>query len=210
VSALLGLPDDPLLDLRTLELELPRALGELPSPVWLRDLLAPGVETPLARDEEGRRAVRDLLRRGGHRPTGRGKPSSEYLARAAADGRLGSINLAVDLGNAVSLASGIPISVVDRARLVGELRVGVAGEDDEYVFNASGQVLRLRGLLSLFDAHGPCANAVKDAQRTRTRAETRRTLSILWAPRALGDGTERALDWYAGLARRAGLRVATP
>src|SRR6185436_10395363 len=31
-------------------------------------------------------AVSDLLRRGGYKPTGRGKPASEYLAQAAARG----------------------------------------------------------------------------------------------------------------------------
>jgi DNA/RNA-binding domain of Phe-tRNA-synthetase-like protein len=32
----------------------------------------------------------------------------------------------------------------------------------------------------LFDDDGPCANAVKDAQRTKTTSDTRRVLAIVW------------------------------
>ena len=38
----------------------------------------------------------------------------------------------------------------------------------------------LPDLLVLCDAEGPCANAVKDAQRTKTHDGTSQTLSILW------------------------------
>src|SRR5690606_14985949 len=68
---------------------------------------------PLPRTEGLRAAVRDMLRHGGYKPTGRGKPASEYLAQAAERGALSSINLAVDAGNLISLHSGLPISVVD-------------------------------------------------------------------------------------------------
>ena len=71
---------------------------------------------PLERNEETRAAVRDMLRHGGYKPTGRGKPASEYLVRAASEGALGSINAAVDVCNGVSLHSGFPISVVDLDR----------------------------------------------------------------------------------------------
>ena len=107
----------PQLELGTLTLRTPVELGELDSPGWLLELLRPDAESPLRRDEASRAAVRDLLRHGGYKPTGRGKPSSEYLARAAGEGTLSSINPAVDLCNAVSLHSGLPISAVDAARL---------------------------------------------------------------------------------------------
>ena len=82
-------------------------LERLPSPAWLQDLLRPEAEAPLRAPAELRAAVRDLLRHRGYRPTGRGKPSSEYLAGAAAEGRLASINAVVDACNAVSLHSEI-------------------------------------------------------------------------------------------------------
>jgi DNA/RNA-binding domain of Phe-tRNA-synthetase-like protein len=181
----------------------PRALGELPTPEDLRALLALEAATPLARDEAVRAAVRDVLRHGGYKPTGRGKPSSEYLVRAASEGALGPINLAVDACNAVSLASGFPISVVDLDLARAPLSVAVAGEGASYVFNASGQAIDLGGLLCLFDAEGPCANAVKDAQRTKTSAATRATLSIVWGARGHEDRLARAVAWYRELLERA-------
>ena len=42
--------------------------------------------------------VRDLLRAGGFKPAGRSKPASEYLVRAAGEGKLAGINLVVDGG----------------------------------------------------------------------------------------------------------------
>jgi len=32
----------------------------------------------------------------------------------------------------------------------------------------------------LFDDEGPCANAVKDAQRTKTTPETKRVIAVVW------------------------------
>ena len=66
--------------------------------------------------ENVRAAVRDLLRRGGYKPTGRGKPASEYLAQAAAKGEFPRISNAVDALNLVSLDTGLPISLVDLDR----------------------------------------------------------------------------------------------
>lgn len=164
----------------------------------LEPLLQLGFEAPVAREEQRRKAVRDLLRQGGHKPTGRGKPSSEYLVRAAGEGVLGAINPAVDGGNGVSLASGIPISVIDLDRAAAPLVVRVP-EEGSYVFNASGQEISVKGLLSLCDADGPCANAVKDAQRTKTDGRTTRTLSVLWAPSTCTEATEATLVWYRKL-----------
>jgi DNA/RNA-binding domain of Phe-tRNA-synthetase-like protein len=183
-----------------------RALGDVPAPDWLSAGLASDAPAPLVRSEAGRQAVRDLLRHGGYKPTGRSKPSSEYLLRAAEQAALRSINVAVDACNVVSLASGLPISVIDLERAQPPLRVGLAREGS-YVFNASGQTIELAGLLCLFDAAGPCASPVKDSERTKTHAATRRTLSILWGPAACAEQTERALLWYRELIERLGART---
>jgi DNA/RNA-binding domain of Phe-tRNA-synthetase-like protein len=189
--------------------EFPRPLGELAVPAWLGALLALEAETPVKRDEAAREAIRALLRHGGYKPTGRGKPSSEYLVRAVGEGALGSINLAVDACNAVSLASGLPISVVDLDRARAPFRIGLAGKDAHYVFNASGQTIDVEGLLCLFDADGPCANAVKDAQRTKTSPATMRTLSLVWACEGLEERLARTTRWYRGLLERAGASTDT-
>src|SRR5262245_38997561 len=76
-------------------------------------------------------------------------------------------------------------------------------------FNASGQTIDVEGLLCLFDADGPCANAVKDAQRTKASPATRRTLSVVWACEGLEDRLARATRWYRELLERAGARTET-
>jgi DNA/RNA-binding domain of Phe-tRNA-synthetase-like protein len=201
---MLAVDPHPLLDLRAFVTTFPRPLGDLPSPPEWRTLLAADARAPLAPDDAVREAVRALLRHGGFKPTGRSKPASEYLLKAVRDNLLAPINLAVDACNVVSLHSGLPISVVDLDRARPPLRVGLAPAGASYVFNASSQAIDLGGLLCLFDADGPCANAVKDAQRTKTSAETRRTLSLIWGTNALPGRAERAEAWYRELLERQG------
>jgi DNA/RNA-binding domain of Phe-tRNA-synthetase-like protein len=201
---MLTIEPHPLLDLGVFVTRLPAALEAMETADWLRRLLVPGAAAPLSSDDAVRAAVRDLLRHLGYKPTGRGKPASEYLARAVAEGMLAPINFAVDVANAVSLHSGLPISVVDLDRVRPPLRVAVAPADARYVFNVAGQVIDVAGLPCLHDADGPCANAVKDAQRTKTGPTTRNTLSLVWGTRALGDRTARTVAWYRELLARGG------
>jgi DNA/RNA-binding domain of Phe-tRNA-synthetase-like protein len=197
----------PLLDAVVFETVFPKPVGELGEVAALVALHKPGAEGPLVSDDAVRSAVRDLLRHGGYKPTGRGKPASEYLLRAVSEGAIGSINAAVDACNAVSFHSGLPISVVDLDRAEPPFRLGIAKEGESYVFNASGQTIDLSGLLCLFDATGPSANAVKDAQRTKTRAETTRTLTVIWGTSAIAGRSERAFDWYRTLLEGLGATV---
>ena len=194
----------PLVDLGNFVTQFPRPLGEMPSPPELVALLALDAAAPLHSDDAVREAVRNLLREGGFKPTGRSKPASEYLLRAAGQGQLAPINLAVDACNAVSLHAGLPISVVDLDRARGPLRIGVAPAGAHYVFNASGQIIDLGGLLCLFDAEGPCGSAVKDAHRTKTTADSRRTLSVVWGTVALPGRAARARAWYRSLLEQQG------
>ena len=153
-------------------------------------------------------AVRDLLRNGGYKPTGRGKPASEYLVKAVSSGKLGPINPIVDTLNVVSLHSGLPISVVDLAKCnfeSGSLRAAIAPESSEYVFNASGQTIKLDGLLCLFDDEGPCANAVKDSQRTKTSDETSSSLIVIWGTNELPGHSEKTSVWFRELIAQYGL-----
>jgi DNA/RNA-binding domain of Phe-tRNA-synthetase-like protein len=197
---MLTLDPHPLLDAVAFVTAFPARLAEVPTTATVRALLASlEAPAPLRSDDALRGHVRDLLRHGGYKPTGRGKPSSEYLLRAVGEGALGAINAAVDVCNAVSLHSGLPISVVDLDRAKAPLRIGVAPAGSRYVFNASGQEIDLGGLLCLFDADGPCANGVKDAQRTKTNADTRRTLSVVWGTRAAAGHAARAAAWYREL-----------
>lgn len=199
----------PGLSLQALAVELPAPLGDAPSPAWLVDLLRRDAPAPVAGSEALRTAVRDLLRAHGYRPTGRGKPSSEYLVGAVAEGRLGSINAVVDAGNVASLHSGLPISVVDLDRCRAPLRVEVPPPGSKYVFNRSGQEIDVGGLLCLADADGPCANAVKDAQRTKTSPTTQRVLAVVWGSAAPDSAhAPTTARWLGELFGRLGARVA--
>ena len=191
----------PLLDAHWLDATFASALP--PSPEWLLALLRTDAPAPLARDEATREAVRDMLRRSGYKPTGRGKPASEYLVRAAEESGLRSINAVVDACNAASLHSGLPISVVDLDRTRAPLRIAPAGAE-KYVFNASGQDIDVEGLLCLHDAEGPCANAVKDSQRTKTSESTRRVLAIVWGTVEAPGRAARTAAWYREMLTRLG------
>jgi len=193
----------PLLDAVAFVTELPSPLGELASPPTLLAMLSAKGDAPFESDDAVRAALRDLLRYGGFKPTGRSKPSSEYLLREQTEGRLGPINPVVDACNVVSLWSGIPISVIDADLVTLPLSVGIAPAGTKYVFNRGGQELDLGGLLCLGDAQGPCANAVKDSQRTKTHDGTRRTVSLLWGTRALEGRTARAASWYRAVLENA-------
>jgi DNA/RNA-binding domain of Phe-tRNA-synthetase-like protein len=194
----------PLLKVASFVTIFPAPLGSIATPSAALDALRLDGPAPLQRDETVRSAVRDLLRHGGYKPTGRGKPASEYLVRAATEGALGTINAAVDVCNAVSLHSALPISVVDLDRARGPFHVDVAPAGASYVFNASGQEIDLSGLLCLFDADGPCANAVRDAQRTKTQDETRATLSVVWGCVGFETRLQEAQRWYRTLLEIAG------
>src|SRR5438105_9472428 len=196
---MLTIDPHPLLDLRAFLTHFPRPLGEITAPAELQALLDLQAPAPLHSDDAVREKVRQLLRQGGFKPTGRSKPASEYLLKAVGEGRLTSINVAVDICNIVSLHSGLPISVVDLDRAHEPFRVGVAMPGSNYVFNASGQTIDVGGLLCLFDAEGPCANAVKDAQRTKTGPETRQTLSLVWGSAKLPGRAAQADAWYRAL-----------
>ena len=182
------------------------ALGELAPDEAIVACLSTRAEMPFRSDDEVKARVRDLLRAGGFRPSGRSKPSSEYLIKAAQEGAMRSINVAVDACNAASLHSGLPVSVVDLDRAVAPFSIAIAEPETRYVFNPSGQVIDVSGLLCLFDAEGPCANSVKDAQRTKTHEGTRRSLSVVWGTRELPGRAAAVAAWYRGALEASGHR----
>ena len=204
---MLEIAPHPLLRVASFTTRFPDSLGRLPTPPSLAALLAVDAAAPLYRDEAVRAAVRDVLRAGGYKPTGRGKPASEYLVRAAEEGSLVPINLAVDACNAVSLHSGLPISVIDLDRAARPLAIRTGGPGERYVFNAAGQEIDVAGLVGLYDAEGPCGNAVKDSQRTKTHAGTVRTLSVIWGAAGHEERLAAAAAWYRSLLEAAGART---
>jgi DNA/RNA-binding domain of Phe-tRNA-synthetase-like protein len=147
---------------------------------------------------EVRERVRAMLRHGKYKPSGRSKPASEFLLRAALAGGFPRVGGPVDVNNAISLASGLPGSIFD-AELTGptlRLRRGRPGE--RYVFNPAGQVIELEDLLLVCrrvgEAWEPCGNPVKDSMATKLSARTRRVVAVLFAP---VDEPRESLDGWA-------------
>lgn len=136
-------------------------------------------------------AIRDLLRKGGYKPTGRGKPASEYLAQAAARSEFPRISHVVDALNFVSLESGLPISLLDADLAMADatgLVVRLGAEGESYEFNAAGHVIDIAGLLCIARKDGAAlGNAVKDSMATKTTPETRNVVAVVWASRRVVD-----------------------
>jgi DNA/RNA-binding domain of Phe-tRNA-synthetase-like protein len=179
-----------------------RGVAVAPASPALEAALAAAEAEAVARvdTEPVTRAVRELLRHGRYRPTGRGKPASEYLLGAAREGRFPRINNLVDVCNLVSLASLLPISLVDldRADVTGfAVRRGRAGE--AYVFNGAGQTIELEDLLLVarLPDDAPTANPVKDSLATKLDERATAVLAVLYAPAALSTVLERATEAMA-------------
>lgn len=139
-------------------------------------------------------AVRDLLRVGGYKPAGRGKPASEYLAQAAERGEFPRISHIVDALNLVSLESRLPISLLDADRVMDGtdalvIRFGRTGEC--YVFNSIGHEIHIEGLVTVARQNGPAlGNPVKDSMMAKTTDITTHTIAFIW-------GSRRALNHAA-------------
>ncbi|MBS2035821.1 hypothetical protein JST97_12605 [bacterium] len=188
--------------------EFPRPLKECPASERVLRLLRKQESPGFAPDEAIKAAVRNLLRLGGFKPTGRSKPASEYLEKAFQEGYLNPINAAVDVCNAVSLHSGLPISVIDLDLAQAPYQVKIVPEKVSYVFNPSGQELDLQGLVCFWDAHGPCGSPVKDSQRTKTTGETRRILVLIWGCQEIPEQVEASLCLYQELLQDCGASLA--
>lgn len=182
----------PLLEVGAFVTRFVQPLAQLPP-------FAPQISPPPAIGDHERTAVRALLRHGGFKPSGRSKPASEYLQAAHAESRFPTINAAVDACNIVSLHWGLPISLIDLDRVVGQLRVAICPPGTSYVFNPSGQTIDASGLLAVFDDEGPTGTPVKDAQRTKTHDGTTTTLAVVWGTNALPGRTRQATQWYRDL-----------
>jgi DNA/RNA-binding domain of Phe-tRNA-synthetase-like protein len=184
-------------------------------PTKLNDLIAAlvaGRAEGLGEEEDAvRRASRDILRFGRYKPTGRGKPASEYLLRAASEGGFPRISAPVDICNYISLRHLVPASVwdLDLAGRSYTIRRGRAGES--YVFNASGQEIGLEDLLlvSRGPQDVPAVNPVKDSHATKTHAETRNLAGVVYMPDQSGLDAASICAEFATLLSGCGAKAET-
>lgn len=172
---------------------------------WFEEVVSAVPDPP----EVVRQSIRQLLKRGGFKATGRNKPASEYLAEARRAGTFPRIYDVVDVNNALSLMTGWPMSVLDLDRSLAlspvaalEVRFGRPGES--YVFNPAGHSIELSGLLGLAAVDGPMlGNPVKDAMHAKVQPGTRCVVAALYASRATAD-VERVRAVTRELAERLG------
>jgi DNA/RNA-binding domain of Phe-tRNA-synthetase-like protein len=180
-----------------------------PSPPALLDELS-REESALRADparfpEATRAAIRDVLRRGGYKPTGRGKPASEFLLGQALGEGVPRINGLVDLNNLASLRHAHPISVFDATLLGPDSAVRFGRTGESYVFNASGQSMDIEGLPVV--CRGPereaVGNAVKDSMLCKVHPQTSHALFVVYGSRALPETQLTAcLEDLSALAQR--------
>lgn len=179
--------------------------------VELRDRIVGEAQQPWSPEREQRRTdVRNMLRYGTYKPTGRAKPATEYLLRAVQDGSFPQINPVVDVANLLGLDSLLPVSVWDldlAASNAYTLRYG--RPDEAYVFNSAGQTIALQDLLVLArdEDDQPLVNPVKDSLATKTIPQTTRIGVIVYAPLAYTSELPEVLDQYAAGFRACGKEV---
>ena len=130
-------------------------------------------------------AVRQLLREGGYRPAGRNKPAQEYLACVLQrEQALPKINNAVDLLNAHSLATGLPISLLSLKKAPGPWLIRYGREGEQFVFNGAGHQLEAEKLLCIVpETLGtPVGSPVKDSMAGKIEPEDHHLAMCIYAP----------------------------
>jgi DNA/RNA-binding domain of Phe-tRNA-synthetase-like protein len=131
--------------------------------------------------------IRQLLRHGKFKPTGRSKPAQEYLMRCIIqEGSLPQINGPVDLVNAVSVDFNLPISLLSVRKCSNELAVDRGRAGESFVFNSGGQVLELSDLITVYDrshaARRPVGTPVKDSMAGKIESADTHLVAIIYAP----------------------------
>lgn len=144
---------------------------------------------PARYPEPVRAAVRDVLRVGGYKPTGRGKPASELLLALALQGGLPRIGNLVEINNLVSLESALPCSIFDADKLTPEPSLRFGGPDESYVFNHAGHRMELEGLpvVCRGAAREPVGNAVRDSMLGKVSSETRSVFAVIYGSSKLDE-----------------------
>lgn len=137
-------------------------------------------------NEERRKKIRNMLRFGEYKPTGRSKPASEYLVRTAlSEEGFPKINNAVDINNFLSLKSALPMSLFDSDLCTNKIKIEHAPKNSKYIFNLSGQEMVLTDLLCVCEENEggliPIGNPVKDSLRTKITENTKNLFAVIYA-----------------------------
>jgi DNA/RNA-binding domain of Phe-tRNA-synthetase-like protein len=144
------------------------------------------------REENFRLESRNMLRNGDYKPTGRGKPASEYLLRAAQEDNFPRINTVVDINNYISLKYMIPISLWDLdSATTAQYIFRLGNENENFIFNESEQKIELKDLVTGFKVDRykeiPIINPIKDSLKTKTTTSTRNVGAAIYYPLKAGS-----------------------
>ncbi len=140
------------------------------------------------KDDKRVRALRDFYWRLGIDPT-KQRPSSEALVRRVLrGGKIPRINCIVDVGNAVSMVTMVPIGIYDLDKLYPPLMLRFA-EEGEVFKPIGGSLERLsRGQIVLADAQRIVhVFPHRDCDETKVTDETRNVLVIACGVPGLGE-----------------------
>ncbi len=134
--------------------------------------------------EARRTAVRKLLRAGGFKASGRNKPAQEYLWKTLQQNQWPFISNAVDSINLISVKSGLPISLISLDRLSYNLKIRYGKSGESFVFNRSGQELKIEGLISICEVltDEPIGTPVKDSMKAKLTEDDKNFLACIYAP----------------------------
>ena len=139
-----------------------------------------------------RKACRDMMRIGSYKPTGRGKPASEYLLKTAFEGNFPRINTVVDINNYISLKYLVPISLWDTDKIHADFWLFRPGhKEEQFIFNTSGQTIKLHDLITGFAVKNgeetPIVTPIKDCQLTKTDSTTSNIMAAVYYPAHWSD-----------------------
>ena len=131
--------------------------------------------------------VRQMLRNGKFKASGRSKPAQEYLLRCATtDGTLPAINGPVDLLNAVSLSCNLPISLLSVGKCSDNLLIDYGKAGEQFIFNTVGHAIDLTDLITVFDrsvdSMRPVGTPIKDSMAGKIEPTDRHLIAIIYTP----------------------------
>jgi DNA/RNA-binding domain of Phe-tRNA-synthetase-like protein len=131
--------------------------------------------------------VRQMLRNGKFKASGRSKPAQEYLLRCATtDGALPAINGPVDLLNAVSLSCNLPISLLSVGKCSDNLLIDYGKASEQFIFNSVGHAIDLTDLITVYDRSvepmRPVGTPIKDSMAGKIEPTDRHLIAIIYTP----------------------------
>jgi len=164
-------------------------------------------------EETMRAEARNMLRYQSYKPTGRGKPASEYLFRTTQEGNFPRINTLVDVNNYISIKYVLPISLWDLEKAGTNEYVFKPGtKEEEYVFNPSGQTISIADLLCGYritdGKEQAIVNPIKDSMHTKTDASTTKIGVAIYYPATQDEAILQAcLDEFEELFLAGGAEI---